>query len=120
MRRVRPRPEHLALAPFWRTLSAKGPRVIAFDVPITKRSEPFHGLEINGWASNDLLAAPGAYSAGLFERLQRRFERPVQHQENYGLAPFDDLLAFDDQVHTARAVARLGAAPLREEPGIWR
>lgn len=117
MRHVRPRHEHLALPPFWRELSAQGPRVIALDVPVTQRPESFHGIEINGWGSNDLLAPPGSYPEGLFDRLRREFEPPHQRQENYVLSPVDDLLALrDHQLLTTRAMARLGTALLRREP----
>jgi hypothetical protein len=84
---------------------------------VTQRPERFNGIEINGWGNADLLAPPGSYPAGLFDRLRRQFEKPRVRRENYVLSPVNDLLAIrDEQLATTRAVARLGATLLRQEP----
>jgi predicted AlkP superfamily phosphohydrolase/phosphomutase len=100
--------------PFWRALSRQGPRVIAFDVPLTQTPEPFNGIEINGWANTDLLDAECAYPAGALQEVAAAFGRPDRPIENYRLETAEALLALrDQQIATTRHIGQAAGQLLR-------
>lgn len=116
MQAVRPSPEWLPLEPFWRALSARGPRVVAVDVPLTYKPAPFNGLELGGWASHDLLVPPYAVPDGTLDRVTQRYGPPPRSDEAYRLTRPDEFLAIRDElVENARRVRELSLGLMRDE-----
>lgn len=61
MRLRPPTPDWLPIRPFWREFKPGGPRAVVLDASNCYAPEPFHGVEIIGWATHDLLAPFSAF-----------------------------------------------------------
>ena len=117
MAAVRPSPDYLPLRPFWRELSAAGPRAIAVDIPLTYEPEPFNGIEISNYATHEALVPTVAYPPSILQWAAERTGPPPRTDEEYGLQPVARLLRTrDEQSHGAERVGALAAALMRDEP----
>jgi predicted AlkP superfamily phosphohydrolase/phosphomutase len=117
MAAVRPSPDHLPLRPFWRALSAAGPRAIAVDIPLTYEPEPFNGIEISNYATHEALVPTVAHPPTILQWAVERAGPPPRADEEYGLQSVDQLLRTrDEQSHGAERVSALAAALMRDEP----
>lgn len=116
MASVRPTPDYLPMAPFWYSLSAQGPRVIAIDIPLTYEPKPFNGVQVSNWATHEALVPPATYPADLMDLLRSKFGPPRRSNEEYGLLPFNRLLDIrDDQRALADGVCALARLLMEKE-----
>lgn len=61
------------IKPFYRRLGSFGKRVIAVDVPMADRPEPFEGMEVISWGSYDKLSDLNSHPPELVDRLARQY-----------------------------------------------
>jgi predicted AlkP superfamily phosphohydrolase/phosphomutase len=107
----------LPLNPFWRRLGPDGPFTVAVDVPLAPSPSPFHGIELAGWASHEILVDGSHAPRGLLAEIQRRFGRPPAHNEPYGLRTPAELLAIrQNQIDTAHRIADLALFLMENQP----
>jgi predicted AlkP superfamily phosphohydrolase/phosphomutase len=113
----RPEPSWMPLTPFWRELPAQGRRVIALDVPLCYAPDEYGGLELSGWATHELLQAPGSSPGSLLRTVRQRFgDTPLPRETTYRLTAAQSLAVRDRCVEVAAKVGELGATLLRENP----
>jgi predicted AlkP superfamily phosphohydrolase/phosphomutase len=117
MAHERPAPDWMPLQPFWRTVAARGRKVVAVDIPLAYSPEPFPGVEISGWATHEILEPPASHPPELMARVFREFGRPPFDNEEAHLIPATRLVEVRDQcVRTTQLVAELGVTLMREQP----
>jgi predicted AlkP superfamily phosphohydrolase/phosphomutase len=114
-------PERYPIRPFWRSLSDKGCRVIAIDLPMAFPPEPFDGLEIYSLMNCDLLGserALSAYPKSLLEELHQEFgiKDNIIGDEVWGMQHLEDLLALPDQlIQGTRTIVKISKNLMRRE-----
>ena len=117
MAMVRPAPDWLPVQPFWRALGPGGPRCLVIDAPSTYPSEPFAGVEINGWATHDNLYPPSSYPADAMAALRRTAGRPPLPEEMMGLLPLSRLLALGGEFEASvRCVTEASLGLMQKTP----
>jgi predicted AlkP superfamily phosphohydrolase/phosphomutase len=89
--------------PFWRSLSEKGRRIIAIDLPMTFPPEPFDGLEIYGLMNRDLLGVKRkiiSQPKSLLEEIRQEldFEDNIIEDEVWGMQHLEELLLLPGQI----------------------
>ena len=113
----RPEPQWMPLEPFWRDLPALGRRVIAVDVPLCYPPNDYPGVEVSGWATHEILHAPGSSPAGLLNEIRREFGPPPLPEESACQLTAAECLAARDQcIEAARQVGELGRALMQRHP----
>jgi predicted AlkP superfamily phosphohydrolase/phosphomutase len=85
MRARPPTKDWLPCQPFWRAFDENGPRAIVLDPPNVYPPEPFNGLEVIGWATNDKLAPFQSYPPELARQIHGKFGSDLLPDEFYGL-----------------------------------
>ncbi|MFW6059548.1 MAG: alkaline phosphatase family protein [Phycisphaeraceae bacterium] len=104
------------LNPFYRRLGPLGKRVIAVDVPMADRPEPFDGLEVVSWGSYDKLSELSSHPPELVERLARQYHRLPMGPELGESEPVRAKLRLRDQmVHGTQRVGEACADLCRQE-----
>lgn len=115
MKLARPTPDWLPARPFWRSLGP-GRRVVAIDLPMTCAPEPFHGVEVTGWATHDRLSDPVCHPESLARWIRNEVGPPVATGEPYGLLSTAALLKLRDRLlANVKYVASLSEALIRRE-----
>lgn len=117
-------PAWMIRAPFWRELSQLGARVVALDVPYTHAPrEPDAGVELSGWATNELIFEPFAHPAWLEELARKTYGGSVRRVgeglafEKYAPRPLHELLRIRDQlVEIADRSAELTLRVMERQP----
>jgi len=97
MEYARPQSDWLPATPFWRSLG-DGPRVVAYDVPMTLNCEGATGVEVTGWASHDSLGPPATHPPELIAEIKQRFGEWLVSPEAFGRSPVGELLALRDEL----------------------
>ena len=116
MQLVRPSSDWLPARPFWRSLSDFGKRVVAVDLPMTYRPEPFEGVEVQGWVTHDRLTPPRCYPPDLAGWIRSQFGSPPLGGEPYGPLEAKTLLKFRDElIAKTKYVSDLAVAMLKRE-----
>ncbi len=117
MAHARPSGDWLPLRPFWRELAACGQRVIAIDVPDAYAPDDYGGIEVLGWATNDIIDPPASSPPDLLSRITRQFGAAPFDPEVTHTLTVDQLLEIRDQcVTTARLVGDLGVDLMQNHP----
>lgn len=117
MGHLRPDPEWVPATPFWRPLSAAGPRVVALDVPMVYPPEPFNGVEISGWATHDRLAPPQSSPPALMQWLEEQFGPPHMTKEGSSHRKPQALVRLRDElIEATRLLGNAGVALMQREP----
>lgn len=117
MAAARPDPERLPLTPFWRRFGEDGPRTVAIDVPLVYAPEPFHGVEVNGWATHETLVSAASHPPNLLDRIESRHGRSPRVDELYDLLSVDRLLGIrDEQVGITHRLLDVALDLLAREP----
>jgi predicted AlkP superfamily phosphohydrolase/phosphomutase len=117
MTAARPAPDWMPLEPFWRRLPGQGRQVIAIDVPLCYAPEDYGGIEVSGWATHELLQAPGSTPPGLLAQIRRKFgDAPFDQESAHQLSAEECLAVRDQCVETALRVSELGCTLMRENP----
>lgn len=117
MAAARPTPKTFPLTPFWRGLAKRGVRTFALDIPLTYHPEPYDGVEINGWATHEVLVAPGSHPPELWKTVVDRFGSPPIEAEAYALESPKRLLTMRDNLIAAtRKVGDLGTWLMERQP----
>ncbi len=115
MATVRPTDGVLPMRPFWRDLGAAA-RVLAVDVPLTYRAEPFNGVEIAGYGTHETLIGAASSPPERLAAISREFGAPVRLHEIYDLSQPKDLLRErDDMLAVTAQVTDMAAALMRRE-----
>lgn len=111
----RPEPSWMPLDPFWRHLHEQDRRVIVLDIPLCYAPEAYQGVEVSGWATHDLLQAPGSSPPGLLEDIRRDFGRaPFREETAYQLSVAECLEVRDECIDTARRVGEVGCTLMQK------
>lgn len=98
----------LPLNPFWRNFDNNGPRAIVIDIPLTPTIEAFHGIEINGWATHEVLVPQDAHPRQTLDWIKKTIGPAPSFAERYGSFKDRDLLVIRDRLVTmTRQVSRL-------------
>lgn len=105
MESVRPRRADFPSPPFWRRLEPTGRRVVAVDVPFVFPPEPFHGVELSGWATHDRLGPPSTHPTELLSDIERRYGPPPLDDEVHRPLPVERLLDVRDELVGATGAA---------------
>ncbi|MBL8077989.1 MAG: alkaline phosphatase family protein [Anaerolineales bacterium] len=79
-----PSPDWLPIRPFWRRFSEGGPRAVVLDVSNSYTPEPFHGVEIVGWATHDSLIPFSSYPPEITAWIHRDYGSAIMPDEIYG------------------------------------
>ena len=107
----RPDPEWMPLEPFWRRLPEHDRKVIAIDVPLCYAPRAYDGVEVSGWATHEILQAPGSSPPGLLKQVHREFGRvPFDEESAHQLSIAEFMRVRDQCAETARMVGELGCA----------
>jgi predicted AlkP superfamily phosphohydrolase/phosphomutase len=118
-------PAWMVREPFWRELAARGMKIVVLDPPYTPppRDESYSGIEMAGWATNELIFEPFAHPRRLSEMVRRTYggslRRPREGLafERYSPRPLRELLRLRDQlVSIVDASADLARELLEREP----
>lgn len=113
----RPAPQWLPLAPFWRELPRQGCAVVALDVPLCYAPGDYGGVEISGWATHELLQAPGSSPPRLLGEVRQEFGvAPFDQESSHQLSAAECLEVRDQCVETARLVGELACRLLQQHP----
>ena len=88
----------LPLYPFWRSFSDKDPRAVVIDVPLTSSIEKFNGIEINGWATHEILEPLNAYPQEILNWVEKNFGTPPRFEERCGQFSVNELLQVRDKL----------------------
>ena len=113
---VRPAPDWLPVQPFWRALGHQGPRCLIVDVPSTYVPEPFHGVEIGGFATHDHLAPPASHPTEVMREIERDIGPTPLPEEAVGPQSVPTLLALADDLDRAtRCVTEITLRAMRRE-----
>ena len=88
----------LPLYPFWRIFKDKDPRAIVIDVPLTPIIEKFNGIEINGWATHEILNPLNAYPQGVLKWAEKNIGARPWFEERYGRLSFKELMKIRDKL----------------------
>jgi predicted AlkP superfamily phosphohydrolase/phosphomutase len=113
---LRPAPDWLPVRPFWRALGDQGPRCLVVDAPSTYGPEPFHGVEIGGFATHDHLAPPGSHPAAAMREIARGIGPSPLREEVVGPQSVRTLLALADDLDRAtRSVTEIALGAMRRE-----
>jgi predicted AlkP superfamily phosphohydrolase/phosphomutase len=119
----RPDPAWMVREPFWRELSRAGTKVVALDVPYTHAPTDSAGVELSGWATNELIFKPYAHPPRMEELVRRAYGRSPRDVgegltfEKYAPRPLDELLLIRDQlVDIADRASQLACEVLDSEP----
>ena len=113
---VRPAPDWLPVQPFWRALGHQGPRCLIVDAPSTYAPEPFHGVEIGGFASHDHLAPPASHPSEAMREIAREFGPSPLPEEAVGPQSVCTLLALADDLDRATtSVTEIAVRAMRRE-----
>lgn len=113
MQHAQASPEWLPLYPFWRNLGKKELRVVSVDLPMTYPPEPFNGIEIRGWMTQDSISnvgKPTSYPATEIDRVREKFglESIPITSEKWGLQRIKCLLRMRDQlIQATQRIAQL-------------
>lgn len=98
----------LPLNPFWRYFDSNGPRAIVLDIPLTPTLEAFHGIEINGWATHEVLVPQGAHPRQTLDWIKKTIGPAPGFAERYGNFGHRDRLVIRDRlVGMTRQASRL-------------
>ncbi len=103
MRSRTPAADWLPFTPFWRTFTDSGPRAVVIDPGTVDAPQPFHGVEIIGWATHDALAPFQTWPPDLAAGVSRRFGAPLLPDEYYGLITKRE---FRETAHLAHEINR--------------
>ena len=113
---LRPSSDWLPQRVFWREAAREGRRVIAVDLPALYAPEPFNGIEITGWCTNDLLAPPGSYPREMLPWARREFGMSSMPGEMYAMERPRALLRLrDDLIQWTTQTADLAVALMNRE-----
>ena len=113
---VRPAPDWLPVQPFWRALGRHGPRCLIVDAPSTYAPEPFHGVEIGGFATHDHLAPPASHPPAAMREIAREFGPSPLPEEAVGPQSMSTLLALADDLDRAtRSVTEIALRAMRRD-----
>jgi len=119
----RPEPAWMIREPFWRELGQGGTRVVAMDVPYTHAPMTDSGVELSGWATNELVFKPYAHPARVKDLVRKTYARSLRNVgeglafERYSPRPLDELLRMRDQlVDIADRSSTLACELLASEP----
>ena len=114
---LRPAPEWLPLRPFWRALGQAGPRCLIVDAPATYVPEPFHGVEIGGFATHDHLAPAASYPSEAMHEVEREIGPSPLPEEVVGPQSMRTLLKLADDLDRAtRSVTEIALRAMGREP----
>jgi len=80
-----PGPDWIPFQPFWRTFQEAGPRAVVLDPSNVYAPEPFHGVEVIGWATHDALAPFQSFPPDIAPWVRRHFGAGLLPDERYGL-----------------------------------
>ena len=112
---ARPTADWLPACPFWRSLGPER-RVVAIDLPMTYAPEPFHGVEVTGWATHDRLTDPACHPEPLARWVRNEVGSPVATSEPYGLLTTRALLRIRNRLlANVRYVTDLSEALIQRE-----
>ncbi len=100
MEYVRPGPDWINAAPFWRNLGDNY-KVISVDIPLTFPPTPFNGIEISGWASHDGIYPVSSYPTEKLEWVIENFGEPPISNEMGGLQSLNDLFNVKEELINA-------------------
>jgi predicted AlkP superfamily phosphohydrolase/phosphomutase len=117
-------PAWMIREPFWRELGRDGARVVALDVPYTHAPRTRSaGVELSGWATNELIFEPYAEPAWLEALARETYGRSLRRAgqglafERYAPRPLTDLLRIRDQlVQISEQSSRLVQRVMEREP----
>ncbi len=98
MAAVPPDPEDFPVQPFWRPLSALGPRAVVFDVPFSQEPQPFNGVELCGWGTHDHLGPARTFPESLATNVVERFGRSPLSNEVHRAATISRMLKVRDEL----------------------
>jgi predicted AlkP superfamily phosphohydrolase/phosphomutase len=113
---VRPAPDWLPVQPFWRALGDRGPRCLIVDVPSTYVPEPFHGVEIGGFATHDHLAPPASHPTEAMREIERDIGPSPLPEEAIGPQSVPTLLTLADDLDRAtRCVTEIALGAMGRE-----
>jgi predicted AlkP superfamily phosphohydrolase/phosphomutase len=117
MAQIEAGPDWLPLVPFWRDLSRRGPRIVAIDVPMGYAAEPFHGVEVSGWATHDRLSPPSSHPPEILSWVRREFgEGPMQRTVRDPRRSGSVLEVRDRLIRSTERCADLAITLMRREP----
>jgi predicted AlkP superfamily phosphohydrolase/phosphomutase len=88
----------LPLYPFWRNFKDKDPRAVVIDVPLAPIVEKFNGIEINGWATHEILVPLNAYPGGILNWVEKNIGTPPRFEERYGRLSAKELFQIRDKL----------------------
>jgi len=88
----------LPLYPFWRNFRDEDPRAIVIDVPLTPRTEEFNGIEINGWATHEVLVPLNTYPQDMLNWIEENITISPWFEERYGHFSSKELLQTRDRL----------------------
>ena len=76
----RPDPAWMVREPFWRELAERGTKVVVLDAPYTPapRTKSYTGVELCGWATNELIFPPYAHPGRMKEVARRTYGRSLR------------------------------------------
>jgi predicted AlkP superfamily phosphohydrolase/phosphomutase len=119
----RPDPARIVREPFWRELTRGGTRVVALDVPYTHPPREGAGVELSGWATNELIFKPYAHPAWLGDLARQTYGRSLRRAgeglafERYAPRPLHELLRIRDQlVEVVDKASRLACELMERAP----
>ena len=125
MRVMRLEPAWMIREPFWRELAERGTRVVVLDAPYTPppRSRSYPGVEMCGWATNEMIFPPFVHPARMKEVVRKTYGRSLRRAgeglayERYAPRPLGELLHIRDQlVDIVDRSASLSCELLAKEP----
>jgi predicted AlkP superfamily phosphohydrolase/phosphomutase len=121
MQHAQASPEWLPLCPFWRNLGKEELRVVSIDLPMTYPPEPFDGIEIRGWMTQDSISnvgKPTSHPATEVDDVRDKFGlEPIPiTSEKWGLQKVKSLLRMRDQlIQATQRMAKLARTLMTRE-----
>jgi len=89
----------LPLNPFWRNFRDEDPRAIVIDVPLTPSIKEFHGIEMSGWATHEVLVPLNAYPKEILKWVEKNIGTSPWFEERYGKFTVKELLQVRDKLN---------------------
>ena len=121
----RPDPAWMLREPFCRKVAEQGPKGVVLDAPYTPapRTASYPGVELCGWATNELIFPPYAHPRRMKDVARRTYGRSLRFagqglaNERYAPRPLGELLRIRDQlVEIVDRSSRLTCDLLESEP----
>ncbi len=107
----------LPIRPFWRNFKKGGPRAIVLDVSNGPALEPFNGIEIAGWATQDALVPYQTYPPDLAKWIHAHYGSAILPDEMYGLVSKQDFMETRQLlIDVSRKFERLCIELMHKEP----